>query len=208
MVEAVAKRDQSPSDNSRRNSSKELRVDRSRPSKPRPSRTRRQPLRLAQEPREPHRQTGREVRHLRCRPLHLKTARAYQIRLAFQDLFNQPAENAKAFLDKWYFWATHCRIRRSLTRPNPSAAIRMHPPLVHLGINNGILEASTAWSKPPRPKPEAIAPNAPRHHHLLIAGKLDLACNPRETAKNPRRVLGCRRRRGSPLKRAAKRTCP
>jgi transposase len=41
---------------------------------------------------------------------HLKTARAYQIRLAFQDLFNQPAENAKAFLDKWYFWATHCRI--------------------------------------------------------------------------------------------------
>ena len=41
---------------------------------------------------------------------HLKTARAYQIRLTFQDLFNQPAEHAKAFLDKWYFRATHSRL--------------------------------------------------------------------------------------------------
>ena len=39
---------------------------------------------------------------------HLKTARAYQIRLAFQDLYEQPsAPRAAAFLKKWYFWATH-----------------------------------------------------------------------------------------------------
>ena len=42
---------------------------------------------------------------------HLKTARAYQIRLAFQDLYDQPStQTATAFLKKWYFWATHCRL--------------------------------------------------------------------------------------------------
>ena len=42
---------------------------------------------------------------------HLKTARAYQIRLAFQDLYDQPSTEAGAgFLKKWYFWATHSRL--------------------------------------------------------------------------------------------------
>ena len=42
---------------------------------------------------------------------HLKTARAYQIRLAFQDLYHQPSAEAGAgFLKKWYFWATHSRL--------------------------------------------------------------------------------------------------
>ena len=39
---------------------------------------------------------------------HLKTARAYQIRLAFQELYDQArAETAAGYLKKWYFWATH-----------------------------------------------------------------------------------------------------
>ena len=43
---------------------------------------------------------------------HLKTARAYQIRLAFQDLYHQPSAEAGAgFLKKWYFWATHSRLQ-------------------------------------------------------------------------------------------------
>ena len=41
---------------------------------------------------------------------HLKTARAYQIRLAFQDLYDQPSEAAVSFLKRWYFWATHSRL--------------------------------------------------------------------------------------------------
>jgi len=42
---------------------------------------------------------------------HLKTARAYQIRLAFQDFYDQPtAEAGAGFLKKWYFWATHSRL--------------------------------------------------------------------------------------------------
>lgn len=43
--------------------------------------------------------------------LHLKTARAYQIRLTFQQFFQaaSPAEG-EVFLKKWYFWATHSRL--------------------------------------------------------------------------------------------------
>ena len=43
--------------------------------------------------------------------LGLETARAHQIRLTFQDLDAQPSrEAAEAFLEKWYFWATHSRL--------------------------------------------------------------------------------------------------
>jgi transposase len=42
---------------------------------------------------------------------HLKTARAYQIRLAFQELYDQPSpEAATDYLKRWYFWATHSRL--------------------------------------------------------------------------------------------------
>jgi len=41
----------------------------------------------------------------------LKTARAYQIRLTLQELFEQPSREAgEAFLKRWYFWATHSRL--------------------------------------------------------------------------------------------------
>jgi len=40
----------------------------------------------------------------------LKTARAYRIRLTFQELYDQPASEAEAFLKKWYFWATHSHL--------------------------------------------------------------------------------------------------
>jgi transposase len=42
---------------------------------------------------------------------HLKTGRAYQIRIAFQELYDQPStEAATTYLKKWYFWATHSRL--------------------------------------------------------------------------------------------------
>lgn len=72
---------------------------------------------------------------------HLKTARAYQIRLTFQDLFNQPAAQAKAFLDKWYFWATHSRLAPII---KVAKTIRKHQDGIlrwfTSKINNGILE--------------------------------------------------------------------
>ena len=42
---------------------------------------------------------------------HLKTARAYQMRLAFQDLYQQDSpKQAAQYLKRWYFWATHSRL--------------------------------------------------------------------------------------------------
>ena len=43
--------------------------------------------------------------------LHLKTVRAYQIRLAFQELYRQPNWDWGAlFLDRWYSWAIRSRL--------------------------------------------------------------------------------------------------
>ena len=41
----------------------------------------------------------------------LKTSRAYQLRLTFQELFQASNRGeAEAFLKRWYFWATHSRL--------------------------------------------------------------------------------------------------
>jgi len=43
--------------------------------------------------------------------LHLKTARAYRMRLAFQEIYNQPTlEWGALFLDRWYSWAIRSRL--------------------------------------------------------------------------------------------------
>ena len=47
---------------------------------------------------------------LALRNMNLKTVRAYKIKLAFQELFKQPADVSEEYLKKWYFWATHSRI--------------------------------------------------------------------------------------------------
>jgi transposase len=53
----------------------------------------------------------------------LKTARAYHIRLAFQDLFTQPADQAEYYLNRWCFWATHSRIPQII---DSAKTIRRH----------------------------------------------------------------------------------
>lgn len=40
----------------------------------------------------------------------LKTVKAYHLQMNFKELWEQPNELAKPFLDKWYFWATHSRM--------------------------------------------------------------------------------------------------
>ena len=47
---------------------------------------------------------------LKMNTLHLKTTRAYQIKLTFQEFYQQPIERAEEFLKKWYFWATHSQL--------------------------------------------------------------------------------------------------
>ena len=78
---------------------------------------------------------------IKLKNLNLKTMRAYQIRLNFQELWLQPPDKAEAFLKKWYFWATHSRIE-----PVKEAVytIKRHWDGVlnwfKSRINNGILE--------------------------------------------------------------------
>ena len=72
---------------------------------------------------------------------HLKTSKAYQFRLAFQDLYPQPPEDAKKYLDKGFFWATHSRIQPII---EVARTIRAHQDGIlrwfTSQINNGILE--------------------------------------------------------------------
>jgi transposase len=55
-------------------------------------------------------QTSR-LENLILKKLHLKTGRAYQIKLNFQEIFNQPPSSAEPLLKKWFFWATHSRLQ-------------------------------------------------------------------------------------------------
>lgn len=50
------------------------------------------------------------IKSLQLKKMNLKTARAYQIKLNFQEFYHQSAATAEAYLKKWYFWATHSRL--------------------------------------------------------------------------------------------------
>ena len=111
---------------------------------------------------------------------HLKTARAYRIRLAFQDLYLQPPDQAKPYLDKWYFWATHSRIQPII---DLARTIRRHQAGIlrwfTSKINNGILEGINSLVQAAKAKARGY-----RSHRnfaniiYLIAAKLDLSCQP------------------------------
>ncbi len=62
--------------------------------------------------RNPANLSERQRATLESLPLrHLKTARAHHIRLAFQELYEQPTtRDGAAYLKRWYFWATHSRL--------------------------------------------------------------------------------------------------
>jgi transposase len=118
---------------------------------------------------------------------YLKTAKAYQIRLAFQDLYLQPPEEAKKFLDKWFFWAPTAAFNPSLTLPEPSALTKTEsyagsPPRSATASSRAL----TVSFKPPKPKREAIArtETSPASFTSSQANSIFLV-NPHETAKNP-----------------------
>jgi transposase len=108
---------------------------------------------------------------------HLKTARAYQIRLAFQDLFNQPADHAKAFLNKWYFWATHSRLQPIV---KVAKTIRKHQDGIlrwfTSRINNGILEGINSLVQAAKAKARGYRSDRNLITIIyLIAGKLQFS---------------------------------
>jgi transposase len=107
----------------------------------------------------------------------LKTGRAYRMKLAFQDLYTQPTDQAEAYLKRWYFWATHSRL------PPMIEAARMvkrhwHGILrwFHTRIANGIMEAINSLAQAAKAKARGY--RSTRNFKAiiyLIAGKLELA---------------------------------
>ncbi|NJL72820.1 MAG: ISL3 family transposase [Candidatus Competibacteraceae bacterium] len=107
----------------------------------------------------------------------LKTARAYQIRLTFQELFNQPTKNdAETFLKKWYFWATHSRLEpiKQVAR-----TIKRHWDGIlrwfDSQIANGLIEGINSLVQAAKAKARGYRTNRNLCAIIyLIAGKLDI----------------------------------
>ncbi len=108
---------------------------------------------------------------------HLKTARAYNIRLAFQDLYDQPSVQAGAgFLRKWYFWATHSRLEPII---NAAHTVKRHWDGIlrwfDSKIANGLIEGINSLVQAAKTKARGYrsARNLKAMVYLL-AGKLDM----------------------------------
>lgn len=87
--------------------------------------------------------------------INLKTARAYQLCLTLREFWEQPMETAELFLKKWYFRATHSRLRpvieaaRTVKR-HWAGIINYHKSRINNGILAGInslIQAARAKAK-------------------------------------------------------------
>jgi transposase len=107
----------------------------------------------------------------------LKTGRAYRIRLAFQELYVQPAKNAEAFLRKWYWWATHSRLppmieAARMVKRHWNGILRWF----QTKIANGIMEAINSLVQAAKAKARGYRSTRNLKAIIyLIAGKLELA---------------------------------
>lgn len=76
---------------------------------------------------------------------HLKTGRAYRIKLAFQGLYDEHLSTAEAYLKHWYFWATHSRMAPII---KVAHTIRDHWEGIlrwfHSGLTNALLEGTNS----------------------------------------------------------------
>lgn len=76
---------------------------------------------------------------------HLKTGRAYRIKLAFQGLYDEHLCTAEAYLKRWYFWATHSRMAPII---KVAHTIRDHWDGIlrwfHSGLTNALLEGTNS----------------------------------------------------------------
>jgi transposase len=109
--------------------------------------------------------------------LHLKTARAYQIRLAFQEIYQQPSRPwGELFLDRWYSWAIRSRLD-----PIKDAArtVMKHRDGIlswfDSHIANGLIEGINSLVQAAKAKARGYrSTRTLKAITYLIAGKLDL----------------------------------
>ncbi len=109
---------------------------------------------------------------------HLKTARAYRIRLAFQELYEQSSTGAgAAFLQRWYFWATHSRLPPII---DAARTVKRHADGIlrwfHSRIANGLIEGINSLIQAAKAKARGYRSIRNLTAIVyLIAGKLDLS---------------------------------
>jgi transposase len=107
----------------------------------------------------------------------LKTARAYQIRLAFQDLYAQrDPESAAVYLKQWYFWATHSRLPPMI---DAARTVKRHWDGIlrwfDSKIANGLIEGINSLIQAAKAKARGYRSSRNLKAIVyLIAGKLDL----------------------------------
>jgi transposase len=108
---------------------------------------------------------------------HLKTARAYQMRLAFQDLYEQSTpEQAATFLKRWYFWATHSRLEPLI---DAAHTVKRHWDGIlrwfDSRIANGLIEGINSLVQAAKAKARGYRSTRNLKAMVyLLAGKLDL----------------------------------
>ena len=105
----------------------------------------------------------------------LKTARAYHIKLNFQEFWNQSAQNAEAYLKRWCFWAAHSRLEPMIKAAN---TIKKHSKGIlrwfESGLTNGILEGINSMIQLAKKRARGFSND---YNYItmifLTAGKLD-----------------------------------
>jgi transposase len=108
---------------------------------------------------------------------HLKTARAWMIRVAFQDFYQITArDQAEAFLKRWYFWATHSRLPPVI---EAAKTIRRHWDGIlrwfDSQIANGLIEGINSLVQAAKAKARGYRSIRNLKAIIyLVAGKLDL----------------------------------
>ena len=119
--------------------------------------------------------------------LNLKTAKGYQIKLTFQELYDQSKEKAQEFLKKWYFWATHSRLQPMI---KAARTIKRHWDGVlawfDSGLTNGVLEGINSLIQAAKAKARGYRSDRNMITILyLIAGKLNLQPSPGDQSPRP-----------------------
>ena len=117
------------------------------------------------------------IEDLNVPKLNLKTAKGYQIKLTFQELYDQPRDQAEEFLKRWYFWATHSRLQPMI---EAARTIKRHWEGVlgwfESGITNGVLEGINSLIQAAKAKARGYRSTKNLITIVyLIAGKLDLS---------------------------------
>jgi transposase len=110
------------------------------------------------------------------RQTHMKTARAFHLRLAFIDLYAQPRRGAEAYLKRWYSWAIRSRVPAMV---DAARTIKRHWNGVLRWfvsrISNGLLEGLNSLVQAAKAKARGYRSTAYLQTIIyLIAGKLDL----------------------------------